>query len=290
MSILARFFRSSPARCVDVPLPAWPKDRLPGFALRRRDHVGQRLERGIGAHQQDVGRGRQQRDRREILERVVGNFRIQKRIGGMPARHHDQRVAIGRRRRQRLRGDHAARARPVFDDDATGPIAARPHRPACARGCRRRRRPHRARKYARAWTGNGDCAERAAAARPASPAAAAAIRNHLPMASLPNFSLRCFAYRTSRMPLAAPRAQITATDRDMLTIPPIASSFGASTATAATVANERSSAKQGRMRWRLPTDKQPHDRPRARRPGTRSCCKRSSATTSGWCPMFPTAC
>jgi hypothetical protein len=32
ISIPARFLRSSPARWVDVPLPAWPKERLPGFA------------------------------------------------------------------------------------------------------------------------------------------------------------------------------------------------------------------------------------------------------------------
>src|SRR5215212_1790655 len=31
MSNLARPFRSSPARCVEVPIPAWAKARLPGF-------------------------------------------------------------------------------------------------------------------------------------------------------------------------------------------------------------------------------------------------------------------
>ena len=103
-------------------MPAWPKDRLPGLALRLRDHVGQRLERRIGAHQQDIGRRGQQRNRREILEGVVGKFRIQERIGGVAAGHDDQRVAVGRRGHQRLRGDHAARARPVFDDDGLAPL------------------------------------------------------------------------------------------------------------------------------------------------------------------------
>src|ERR1700710_2158024 len=32
-SIFARFFKSSPARCVDVPVPACANDRLPGLAL-----------------------------------------------------------------------------------------------------------------------------------------------------------------------------------------------------------------------------------------------------------------
>src|SRR4051794_15695000 len=32
-SIFARFFRSSPARWVEVPFPAWAKDKLPGFAF-----------------------------------------------------------------------------------------------------------------------------------------------------------------------------------------------------------------------------------------------------------------
>src|SRR5580692_807790 len=33
ISIWARLFKSSPARCVEVPVPAWPNDRLPGLAL-----------------------------------------------------------------------------------------------------------------------------------------------------------------------------------------------------------------------------------------------------------------
>src|SRR5258705_12669135 len=32
-SILARFFKSWPARWVDVPVPAWAKERLPGVAF-----------------------------------------------------------------------------------------------------------------------------------------------------------------------------------------------------------------------------------------------------------------
>src|SRR6202162_4636629 len=33
ISILARFFRSSPAKCAEVPVPASPYDRLPVLAL-----------------------------------------------------------------------------------------------------------------------------------------------------------------------------------------------------------------------------------------------------------------
>src|ERR1700710_1870265 len=33
ISILASDFRSSPAICVDVPVPAWANDRLPGLAF-----------------------------------------------------------------------------------------------------------------------------------------------------------------------------------------------------------------------------------------------------------------
>ena len=89
---------------------------------RLRDHVGQRLERRIGAHQEDIGRRSQQRNRREVLEGIVGNFGIQERIGGVAAGDHDQGVAIGRRCRQRLRRNHPARPRPVLDDDRLAPL------------------------------------------------------------------------------------------------------------------------------------------------------------------------
>ena len=103
-------------------MPASPNVRLPGFGPGRGDHVADRLERRIRLHQQDVRRRTQQRDRGEILERVVGQLRVQERIGRMAAGDHQQGVAVRWRNRQRLRGDHAAGAGPVFDHDRLAPF------------------------------------------------------------------------------------------------------------------------------------------------------------------------
>ena len=104
------------------PGPGMGERQAARLGPRLRDHVAQRLERRVGTHQQDIGRRRQQRNRREVLEGVVGNFGIQKRIGGMAACDHNQRVAVRRRRHQRLRRHHATRARPVFDHHGLAPL------------------------------------------------------------------------------------------------------------------------------------------------------------------------
>ena len=60
-------------------------------------------------------------DRREILERVVGQAGIDELIERVTACHQDQRVAIRRRLSQRLRGDDAAGARTVVDHRLLAP-------------------------------------------------------------------------------------------------------------------------------------------------------------------------
>jgi hypothetical protein len=89
---------------------------------RLRDDIAERLEWRIGAYHQDVGRRGEPRNRREAFEGVVGKLLIQKRVGGMAACHHHERIAIGRRGCERLGSDDATGPRPVFDNDGLAPL------------------------------------------------------------------------------------------------------------------------------------------------------------------------
>ena len=66
----------------------------------------------------DAGLGRQDRDRRDLLGRVVGQVLVEQRIGGeRTGDGHAQRVAIGRGAGHRRGADIAARAGLVLDDE-----------------------------------------------------------------------------------------------------------------------------------------------------------------------------
>src|SRR5579872_3965576 len=107
--------RRSPAACVT-------EGQASRLGARLRNDMGKGLERRVRAHQENVRRGRQPRNRREIPERVVRQFRVEKRIGGVTARNHDQRVAVGRGGNEGLGSNHAAGAWPVFDNDRLTPF------------------------------------------------------------------------------------------------------------------------------------------------------------------------
>ena len=71
------------------------------------------LAGSAGVHDQHVHRLRQHRDRREVLERVVGQLRHQIRIGDLrPRRGEQPRVAVGRRLGDQVGAD-ASRRRPA---------------------------------------------------------------------------------------------------------------------------------------------------------------------------------
>ena len=57
------------------------------------------------------------RDRREIAHQFVFALRHQRFVRGLGVRHHQQRVAVGRRFGDFLRADHAAGSRAVFDHE-----------------------------------------------------------------------------------------------------------------------------------------------------------------------------
>ncbi|MNC84847.1 hypothetical protein D3C83_04150 [compost metagenome] len=82
----------------------------------QRDQRLHGIHRQRRVHQQDMGRHDGRRDRREIAQRVVRDPGKQRRIdgeGGVGA--GEQRVAVGRRFRHDLRGDHAGTAAAVVD-------------------------------------------------------------------------------------------------------------------------------------------------------------------------------
>ena len=117
--------------------------------------------------------------------------------------------------------------------------------------------------------------------------ATAAIRNHLPMASLPIFLLSSLIARR-HAPMASPPAADHGIRSGHVDNPADRVKFRRhnSTAAATSRTKHRREARENSM---AAADGQTH-LSRRPEPGTAWCCNRSSATTSGWCPMCPTAC
>jgi hypothetical protein len=57
------------------------------------------------------------RNRHQIAHQFILALRHQRFIGGLGVRHHQQRVAVGRRSGDLLRADHSAGAGPVLDHE-----------------------------------------------------------------------------------------------------------------------------------------------------------------------------
>ena len=90
---------------------------LAGIRLHQLDQLLERRCRKAGVDRNHVGRGSHQSDRRKVLDRVIGNFRIHARIDHEPGAHHEHGVAVGRRMRRRGHAGVAAGAGHVFDVD-----------------------------------------------------------------------------------------------------------------------------------------------------------------------------
>jgi hypothetical protein len=106
----------SPARWCEEPVPGDEKSTLSDFAsLISSAWIVSRKARMRGQHQRCPG---QQRDRRQILERIVRHvgkqILVERDLG---RRSNQQRVAVGRTLGDKLRPDHAARAGLVLDDE-----------------------------------------------------------------------------------------------------------------------------------------------------------------------------
>jgi hypothetical protein len=86
----------------------------PGLGQRHQLGEGLRLDRWMD-HQHER-HGRQQRDRRKVAAEVERALR-QRGVDGVGGAREQQRIAVGRRARDRLRRDRPARARARLDHD-----------------------------------------------------------------------------------------------------------------------------------------------------------------------------
>ena len=87
------------------------------MALRIGDQLLQIRHRQRRRHRQDEGTRGDHRDRRKILDHVERQFLEQAHVHRVRVGGQQQRVAVFRRARGRLRRDVGRRARPVFDDE-----------------------------------------------------------------------------------------------------------------------------------------------------------------------------
>jgi hypothetical protein len=84
--------------------------------FRARNQIGDRLDVGLRAHEQHVGRVDELADRHEILQRVVGQIVVERLVDGDGGRGEQQRIAVGRRPRCNGHAGIAASAAAVVDD------------------------------------------------------------------------------------------------------------------------------------------------------------------------------
>ena len=117
MSIPAVSFSSSPARCGRLPGPEEAKLSLPGCAFASATSSLQIAGLNVGGDHQHFRHGRDQRYRRQILQRVVGDG-LHAWVDGERAGTRDRDgVAIRRRLRHRIGADHAALPAAIVDHD-----------------------------------------------------------------------------------------------------------------------------------------------------------------------------
>ena len=104
--------------------PPDPKFSVMRLGLPELDQGLHILGREGRVREENDRRSREQRDRLEILQAVVRHLRLQCRIGCVRAHRDEQRVAIGRRLRDRLRADHVARRRAGSRPQRAGPSSS----------------------------------------------------------------------------------------------------------------------------------------------------------------------
>ena len=111
-----------------------------GLGLRGLD---QRLDVGgreVRVRHDRERRGRDEADRRHVLERIEAEIRIEKRVGDVAGQDHHQRLTVGLRGDERGGRGRAVRAGAVLDRRSARRAPSR-DRPRCrARSCRRCRR------------------------------------------------------------------------------------------------------------------------------------------------------
>ncbi len=123
MSTPASSLNSSAPRCWNEPTPAEAYCRSPGFCLASAissliDWTGR-----SGVNDDHVRPRTHDADRRERLDRIVGQF-VEPRVDRMRQRNDQDGVAIGCRMGRKLGADHAAGAGAVVDDHLLAELLA----------------------------------------------------------------------------------------------------------------------------------------------------------------------
>ena len=92
-----------------------------GITPRRRRQILRAAEGLPRAGEQHRGRSINVHDRRKVIDRVIGQARIDCGIAGMGAGGEENRIAIGRGSRDHFRGNHLAGARAILNDNGLSP-------------------------------------------------------------------------------------------------------------------------------------------------------------------------
>ena len=105
--------------CGEVTDRAASRRRIVDFArfcFRNGDELLHILHRQRRVHYECGGHVRDDSDRREVIHRVVVELLDHRRVDGVPRRHHDQRVAVGRSACGHFGANRATGAAAVVDD------------------------------------------------------------------------------------------------------------------------------------------------------------------------------
>ena len=99
-----------------------PEIVLARLGLQLGRELGCGLDRAFGIDQQDEGRGEHARDRREVLDRIVGELVVERGIDGLRhGRGGKQREAVRLGARHQFGGRYAVAAAPVVDHHRLAP-------------------------------------------------------------------------------------------------------------------------------------------------------------------------
>jgi hypothetical protein len=141
---LGRHLEQLGAQLVEARDPARGEVELAGLRAGKRDQLVYVADRQRRMHHQHRGDVRDERDRREVGDRVEGHARVQELVHRVRAhRAEEERIAVGRRARGRLGPDVAGGAGAILDEHRLAPLLShllRDHAPEDVGGAARRPR------------------------------------------------------------------------------------------------------------------------------------------------------
>ena len=133
MSMPMRDLNISIVRCAAAPTPEEAKFELAGLGLGERDQLLHVVRRQRWLRDHDQRRDAHQRHVGEVLQRVVGQLRIERGVDRMRRDHGAEGVAVGRGLGDDVGADDGVGARLVLEDDRLTPSASETFCPTSAR-------------------------------------------------------------------------------------------------------------------------------------------------------------